>query len=77
MANDIEILRKAYDIENDPKSIKPACLRHWEYYAVGASRDDIRRLQGEGLIEVTTKTSTLTKYKLNEKGKSLVFATRM
>ena len=77
MATDMEILRKAHGIENNPKSIKPAALRHWEYYSVGASREDIRRLLDEGLIVVTSKSSTLTKYKLSEKGNKLVFATRM
>ena len=77
MANDMEILRKAYERETDTRDRRPPHIRSWEYYTIGASREDIRRLLDEGLIIIAVKTSTLTKYKLSEKGKNLVWATTM
>ena len=77
LANDMEILRKAYERETDTRDRRPPHIRSWEYYTIGASREDIRRLLDEGLIIIAVKTSTLTKYKLSEKGKNLVWATTM
>ena len=74
---DMEILRRAYDRENDSRDRRPPHLRSWEYYTIGASRDDIRRLLDEGFIVVAIKSSSLTKYKLSEKGRDFVWATTM
>lgn len=75
--NDIEILRRAYERENDTRDRRPPQHRSWEYYTIGASRNDIKRLLDEGLLIVAMKTTVLTKYKLSEKGRSLVWATSM
>jgi len=75
--NDMEILRRAYERENDTRDRRPPHLRSWEYYSVGASRKDMSRLLDEGLVVVAFKTSGLIKYKLSEKGRSLVWATSM
>jgi len=73
----MEILRRAYERENDIRDRRPPQHRSWEYYTIGASRNDIKRLLDEGLLIVAVKTSVLTKYKLSEKGRSLVWATSM
>ncbi len=75
--NDMEILRRAYDRENDMRDRRLGLMKSWEYYAVGASREGIRRLIDEGLVTIAVKTSTMTKYLLSEKGRNLVFATTM
>ena len=75
--NDMDILRRAYERENDTRDRRLLGHRNWEYYTVGASRDDIRRLLDEGMLIIAMKTSTLTKYRLSEKGRSFVFATTM
>lgn len=77
MLSDIEILRRAYDRENDTRDRRPPSHRSWEYYTVGASRNDIKRLLDEGLLIIAMKAMGLTKYKLSEKGRSLVWATSM
>ena len=77
MATDMEILKRAYDRENDSRDRRHPSLRSWEYYTIGASRADISRLLDEGLLIVTVKTSQLTKYKLSEQGRKLVWATTM
>ena len=77
MASDMEILQRAYDRETDSRDRRPPQLRSWEYYTIGASRNDIRRLLDEGLLIVAVKTSTLTKYKLSEKGRKFVWAMTM
>jgi replication-associated recombination protein RarA len=74
---DMEILRRAYEREHDTRDRRPPHLRSWEYYTIGASRNDIRRLMDEGLIVIAVKTSGLTKYKLSEKGRDFVWATTM
>jgi len=75
--NDMEVLRRAYERENDTRDRRSPHLRSWEYYTIGASRDDMRRLLDEGFIIIALKTTNLTKYKLSEKGRSFVWATTM
>ena len=78
MTNDMEILSRAYDRETDSRDRRPPHLRSWEYYTIGASRVDIQRLLDQGLIVIAFKTANYpTRYRLSEKGKSLVFATTM
>lgn len=77
MPNDMEILRRAYERENDTRDRRPPHLRSWEYYSVGASRKDIRRLLDEGLLIIAIKTAVLTKYRLSEKGRDLVWTLSM
>ncbi len=75
--NDMEVLRRAYERENDSRDRRHQSLRSWEYYTIGASRDDIKHLLDEGMLVVAFKNSNLTKYKLSEKGRDFVFATTM
>jgi len=73
----MQVLRRAYERENDTRDRRPPHLRSWEYYTIGASRDDMRRLLDEGFIIIALKTTNLTKYKLSEKGRKFVWATTM
>jgi len=75
--NDMEVLRRAYEREHDSRDRRPPHLRSWEYFNIGASRDDIRRLMDEGFIIIALKTSNLTRYKLSEKGHKFVWSTTM
>lgn len=75
--NDMQILKRAYDREHDTRDRRPPALRSWEYYTIGASRNDIKRLLDEGLIVVAIKRTGLTKYQLSDKGRDLVWATTM
>ena len=78
MLSDMEILRRAYDREHDTRDRRPPHLRSWEYWNIGASRDDIKRLVDEGMLVVAFKASNYpTRYKLSEKGRNFVFATTM
>ncbi len=77
LPNDMEILRKAYDRENDSRDRRPPSHRNWEYYTVGATREDIKRLLEEGFLIVALKSSSLTKYRLSEKGREFVWAATM
>lgn len=73
----MEILRRAYDREHDTRDRRPPQIRSWEYYTIGASRADINRLLDEGLVIIAVKATGLTKYKLSDKGRDLVWATSM
>ena len=77
MATDMDILCQAYNREKDPRDRRPDSLKNWEYFSVGATREDVKRLQDEGLVEVSMRVGSVTKYKLSEKGKNLVWATTM
>lgn len=77
MANDMEVLKRAWELEHDSRDRRAPQYRSWEYYTVGASRRDIRRLLDEGMLIVAIKTSAITKYKLSPKGRDLVFAFSM
>ncbi|GAI09529.1 unnamed protein product, partial [marine sediment metagenome] len=61
----------------DTRDRRPPHLRAWEYYTIGASRNDIRRLLDEGMLVIALKTTNLTKYRLSEKGRSFVWSTTM
>jgi len=80
MASDIDILRRAYDRENDSRNRG----RLWAAYHVGATRADINRLMAEELIAQSHQSSRIGRYdyspalyRLTEKGRSLVFAATM
>jgi hypothetical protein len=76
--NDMEILRKAYDRENDPRDRRPPQHRNWEAGTIGASQIDVKRLVEEGLLNIAVRPSNgPTRYKLTEKGRNLVWATNM
>ena len=50
MATDAQILRSAYLKETDPKAPARWAPHAWEYYAVGATLADIRRLKADGYV---------------------------
>lgn len=75
--SDMDILRQASEIEKRPRAPGLGITGSWEYFAVGASREDIKRLLDEGLIEITMRNSQMTKYKLTVKGSKLVWAFNM
>ncbi len=82
--SDIEIMRRAYEHEQKWGFIPGKEPDHripgsdaWEYYNVGASRDDIRRLMDEGLVIISSRNGNFTKYKLSQKGRDLVWAANM
>lgn len=75
--DDMAILRRAYELENDPRDRRHPSFRNWFYYSVGASRDDMKRLLDDGLIVVAIKNAQGTWYKLSERGHKLVWATTM
>lgn len=74
---DMEVLRRAYERENDSRDNRPQMLRSWEAYSVGASRGDINRLLDEGMIIIAMKADGFTRYKLSEKGRGFVAAMSM
>ncbi|MDP2659987.1 MAG: hypothetical protein Q8R28_04595, partial [Dehalococcoidia bacterium] len=72
----MEILQRA--METEKKRMPGLGISGaWLYHSVGATREDIKRLLDEGLIEVYTKNSLGTKYKLAKKGADLVWAITM
>ncbi len=77
MSTDIEILRRAYQHEGKATDRRLPGSDAWEYYTVGASRDDIRRLLDEGLIIISGRNSWMVKYKLSQKGRDLVWNANM
>jgi len=77
MANDMEILQRAYELETDPRTGKGVRIRGWEYYQVGhgVKRTEVERLVGEGVLEYVIKVPGKTSYRLSEKGLGLVAVT--
>lgn len=78
MPSDMEILKRAFDHENDTR--RPESFKSWEAYAVGImDRATLTRLMDEELITVTwaNASNTIKKYKLTEKGNKLVWSTHM
>ena len=71
---DLEILRWAHQYENLPNISK--LLRHWER-PPGSTADDMRRLFEGGFVEITTKASGHTWYKLTKQGDDLLFTQNM
>ncbi|MFH1485222.1 MAG: ATP-binding protein [Chloroflexota bacterium] len=75
--NDMEILRRAYERENDTRDRRAPHLRSWEFYSIGATKSAIRRLVDDGLVCIALKTDGFTRYKLTDKGRGLVGCTVM
>jgi hypothetical protein len=75
MATDIEILKKAREREDDPR--RPRDWKAWEFWVVGATKDDIRRLLDQGYVTAAVRSPRLTKYVLTDKGRDIVFAETM
>ncbi len=69
---DIEILRRAYERENDVRDYRPPGKRSWQGFQVGATRSDLHRLKEEGIIAIAFRAERgVTKYLLTEKGRNL------
>ncbi len=84
MASDYDILRRAHERENDPRDRRPPEARSWTAHDVAATRADINRLEASELIKVNTPPTMVkpgeysaTRYKLTERGQSVVFAASM
>ncbi len=75
--NEMEILRKAYDRENDIRDRRPPGSRSWEFYTIGATRADIRRLVDDSMVCVAVKGEGFTRYKLTDKANKLIWALTM
>lgn len=75
--NDIEILRRAYDRERDTRDRRPPHLRSWEFYSVGATKRDIKRLLDDGLVCIAVREARLTRYKLTDRGRKIVWSVTM
>ena len=75
--NDLEVLRKAYDREHDIRDRRPPGSRSWEFYSIGATRADIRRLVDDGMVCIAVKGEGLTRYRLTEKANKLVWSLTM
>jgi hypothetical protein len=75
MATDIEILRKALEREDDKR--RPPNWKSWEFWVVGATRSDIKRLLDQGYVTAAVREPRLTKYLLTEKGRQVVWSASM
>lgn len=74
--NDMEVLQRAYDKENDPRN-KGGSIRGWEAHYVGATRATMLRLVEGGLVEIVVKERGFTTYRLTEKGRGLIAIERL
>jgi len=74
--NDITILRWAHQYENNPHSIKPAALRHWER-PPGSTAEDMRRLRDGGFVELSSQSGNRAWYKLTKTGSDLIWSQNM
>lgn len=74
---DVEILQRAYDRENDTRDRRPQYMRSWEYFSIGASQKDVKRLLDEGLLIISHRHTGVTRYRLSDKGRELIWAMNM
>ena len=75
--DDMSILQAAYKREHDPKDRRADGYKNWEYYAVGATREDVRRLEDSGYIALVVNQPRLRKYQLTQKGNDVVWSANM
>ena len=68
MATDAQILRAAYEKEHKPGRIARYAPWAWEAYAVGATRDDMRRLKDQGYVIEHGQLNKLVLWVLTPKG---------
>ncbi len=74
---DIEILKRAYDKEHDPKDRRAEGLKNWEYWSLGCSREDVRRVEEGGYVACVVNQPRLKKYKLTQRGNDVIWTTNM
>ncbi len=72
---DLEILKRALDYENDTR--RPPVFRHWQHHAIGATKDDVKRLADGGYIQIAVRSGAIIKYEITDKGKKVVWAENM
>jgi len=77
LLSDVEILQRAYEKENDTRDRRPAYIRSWEYFNIGASHKDVKRLLDEGMLLVSHRSQGVTRYRLSDKGRELIWALNM
>ncbi|KKM65008.1 hypothetical protein LCGC14_1495590 [marine sediment metagenome] len=71
--DDMQILKKAHERENDSRDRRPVNVRSWTQRMVGATRGDITRLVDEGYIRQFYKNPGYDiLYMLTDKGKNAV-----
>jgi len=75
MATDIDILKKAQEREDDPR--RPKQWKSWEFWVVGATKDDIKRLVDQGYVTAAVREPRLTKYLLTDRGRQVVWSATM
>lgn len=76
--NDMDLLRKAYERENDTRLSNMPFAHSWTFYNLGATRADVRRLLDDGLCYAVSKVDGLgTRYMLTDKGRNAVWPATM
>lgn len=69
---DQEILERAYRQEADSRTGARWRRDGWSHFRIGASRDDVKRLLAEGLLELANESGSYRSFRLTEKGRGLV-----
>lgn len=69
---DQEILERAHYLETQPRTGERWHREGWSHFRIGASREDLKRLMAEGLIELANESGAYRSFRLTAKGKSLV-----
>lgn len=70
MSTTHELLRRAYDFENDIRR-KSMFGRSWEFHAIRATRAEIKQLVADGYACIASRGGGLVKYELTEKGREM------
>jgi len=70
MSTDAQILRSAYLKETDPRAPARWAPHAWEYYAVGATLAEIRRLKADGYVTDYGEASGHKLYLLTPQGRT-------
>lgn len=70
MSTTLELLRRAYDFENDIRR-KKMFGHYWEFHAIRATRAEVKQLVAEGYACIAVHNGPLVKYELTEKGREM------
>lgn len=69
MATTDQLLRRAYEYENDTR--RPAKFRYWQHHSIRATKDEVKRLVNDGYACIAIRSGALIKYELTDKGREM------
>lgn len=71
MPTTIELLKAAYNFENDSRRPKKLLGHYWMHHSIGATKEEVKLLVDQGYACLAVHAGPLVKYELTQKGREM------